>query len=264
MQAKPIKHVRGEATRLAILEAAEQVFANVGFQAARLEDVALAVGIRRPSITYYFANKQELYDAVEASIFAAMHEAAVKGMSGATTHSDRLTGLLGGWLDFQINRPTAARIILRLVADVAPRGGNPTQFSSVLLEDIEQVVADGVAAGEFQAISPTMIVNAVASTMLFYVCNGEQMGGGRQYDPADPALLQEFRTILHQTARAVVGAVPVAASVPASTPASVEQVMTQPADEVILEIPQDISADDERRIARWAQIFGNTDPQSKG
>ena len=83
MEARPIRHMRGEATRQAILEAAEQLFANVGFNAARLEDVALTVGIRRPSIIYYFANKQELYDAVEADIFESMHYSAAESMAAA-------------------------------------------------------------------------------------------------------------------------------------------------------------------------------------
>ena len=47
---KPIRHARGEATRQAILEAAETVFAEVGFTTARLEDVAAAVGELKPTV----------------------------------------------------------------------------------------------------------------------------------------------------------------------------------------------------------------------
>lgn len=43
-------------------------------------------------------------------------------------------------------------------------------------------------------------------TTLFYVCNGNQFGSERRYDPADPALLAEFRALLHVTARAAVAA----------------------------------------------------------
>ena len=204
MEVKPIRHLRGEATRLAIMEAAESIFAKVGFDAARLEDVAVAVGIRRTSIIYYFANKQELYDAVEADIFKAMHHAAAKSMAHVQGPMARLLALLDSWLDFQVSRPSAAAIILRLVADVSPRHGNPTEFSFSALEDMEAVLAEGVAAGDFRAISPMMLINTVAGSALFYVCNGNQFGDSRRYDPADPATLADFRQTLHRLAKAAV------------------------------------------------------------
>ena len=39
---------------------------------------------------------------------------------------------------------------------------------------------------------------------LFYVCNARQLGAGREYDPADPATLAQFRATLHQQAVAAV------------------------------------------------------------
>lgn len=204
MDMKPIRHTKGEVTRQAILEAAETIFADRGFDGARLQDVALAVGIRRPSILYYFANKQELYDAVEADIFAAMHRTAMEYMAKADGPLATLLALLDGWLDFQVSRPSAARIIVRLVADVIPRRGHPTQFSDTALRDMEAVVAAGVASGDFRPVSPMHIVNAVASSALFFVCNGRQLGDARSYDAADPATLRDFRAMLHRLARAAV------------------------------------------------------------
>ena len=138
---KVTRQQRGEVTRQAILEAAERLFAEVGFAAARLEDVAEEVGIRRPSIIYYFASKQELYDEVEASIFAEMHRVTQARVAGLTDPFSRLIALLDAWLDFHVTRPNAARIIQRLVADVTPRQGNPVEFSGSALEDIDSVNA---------------------------------------------------------------------------------------------------------------------------
>lgn len=196
--------MRGETTRQAILDAAETVFAEVGFTTARLEDVAAAVGIRRPSIVYYFTTKQELYDAVEADIFAAMHGRAIQRVAAEQAPIDKLIALLDGWLDFLVRRPTAARIIQRLVADVTPRAGDPTQFSNILLRDVETVVNEGVALGAFRPLPPMHIVNAVGSSSLFYVCNGKQLGANRSYDAADPKELESFRDLLHLLIRAAV------------------------------------------------------------
>lgn len=205
MEVRPIKHGRGEATRHAILSAAERIFADIGYHAARLEDVAVAVGIRRPSIIYYFKNKQELYDAVEADIFEAMHHQARERMEGVMQPMERLLALLDAWLDFQVGRPTAARIILRLVADVTPRHGNPTQFSYSALQDMEAVIAEGVRQKLFREVAPMHVINAVAASAIFHVCNSDQFGDVRRYDPADPAQLAAFRDLMHLIARAAVG-----------------------------------------------------------
>lgn len=201
---KAIRQPRGEVTRQAILDAAERVFAEVGFAAARLEDVAEEVGIRRPSIVYYFASKQELYDEVEATIFADMHAFAQARIAGIEEPFARLVALLDAWLDFHVSRPNAARIIQRLVADVTPRRGNPVEFSNTALEDIDRVIAAGVAAGAFRPVSPMHVLNGVAAGVLFYVCNGGQIGDTRAYDPADPVELSAFRALMHRLAAAAV------------------------------------------------------------
>lgn len=195
---------RGDVTRQAILDAAERIFANVGYAAARLEDVAQEVGIRRPSIVYYFPGKQQLYDEVEADIFAAMHDFVQERMAGVEAPMERLLTLLDAWLDFLVLRPTAARIIQRLVADHGPRGDNPVEFSDPALRDLEDVITAGVEAGDFQPVSAMHFLNTVSAGALFYVCNSSQLGDARAYDPADPEQLAQFRTLQHKLARAAV------------------------------------------------------------
>ena len=195
---------RGDATRQAILQAAEQIFADVGYDAARLEDVALDVGIRRPSIVYYFPGKQQLYDEIEANIFASMHTFVHDRMAGIEEPMDRLLALLDAWLDFLVSRPTAARIIQRLIADHGPRGDNPIEFSDSALRDLESVINAGVEAGKFAPVSPTHILQTVSAGALLYVGNAGQLGSTRLYNPADPDELARFRALQHKLARAAV------------------------------------------------------------
>lgn len=195
---------RGDATRQAILTAAEQVFADLGYTAARLEDVAQVVGIRRPSIVYYFPGKRQLYDEVEADIFAAMHAFVVERTAGAERAIDRLLAILDAWLDFFVHRPTAARIIQRLVADPGPRSDDPVEFSGTALADFDAIVTCGVADGSFREVPAMHILNSVAAGALFYVCNARQLGAGREYDPADARTLAQFRDTLHRQAIAAV------------------------------------------------------------
>lgn len=55
---------KGEITAERILDAAEQLFAERGYGATTLRDVAAAVGIRNPSLYNHFNSKESLYAAV--------------------------------------------------------------------------------------------------------------------------------------------------------------------------------------------------------
>src|SRR5512145_2498415 len=55
---------RGEHTRERILDAAEALFADRGFEGTALRDVAGRVGIRTPSLYNHFPSKEALYTAV--------------------------------------------------------------------------------------------------------------------------------------------------------------------------------------------------------
>ncbi|KQZ74159.1 TetR family transcriptional regulator [Sphingopyxis sp. Root214] len=195
---------RADATREAILHEAERVFAATGFRAARLEDMADAVGIRRPSLLHHFSTKKMLYDAVEQRIFENMHVACEARTADVEDPTARLLAHLDAWLDFFVARPTAARILQRLVADTAVQQDNPMEFSSVALEDMDRTLAYGIARGTFVPLSTMTFINGVAAGILFFVCNSRQVGEQRRYEPSDPADMAVFRTLLHKLARTAV------------------------------------------------------------
>ena len=55
-----------------ILDAAEDLFANKGYEATSIVDIADAVGIRGPAIYKHYSSKTEVYNAVVDRLFAPM------------------------------------------------------------------------------------------------------------------------------------------------------------------------------------------------
>ena len=196
---------KGERTRQQILDAAEQVFADLGFAEARMEDVAQVVGVRRPSLLYHFKNKQDLYDSVKAEIYEALRGAMARQRPAGDDPQAQLLGLLDSWLDFMASRPTAARIILRnTIEKRLPRDSDQPRFSEAVVADFERLVERGRASGQFSDdIETTQLLMLLGNGILNYVCSGQVIGGGRAFDPAAPAHLERYRRLLHKTTRAL-------------------------------------------------------------
>jgi TetR/AcrR family transcriptional regulator len=137
----------GLRTRAEIIDAAERLFAERGFRDTSLADIAAEVGIRRPSISYHFSSKLDLYTAVLKAVFAGW----VENLPSGGTAAQRLEAAMTGWIDFVAQRPTAARLILResfiaqpenIAIFLRSEGGAPVEW-------FEALIAHGTSTGEF-------------------------------------------------------------------------------------------------------------------
>ena len=93
-----------------ILDAAEDLFAEKGYSATSLGDVADRVGIRSPSLYNHFRNKEALYSAVLDRLLAVFGEPIEKISQGEVTREQ-----VFNWLETMIRmhhqRPNLARLL---------------------------------------------------------------------------------------------------------------------------------------------------------
>jgi TetR/AcrR family transcriptional regulator len=135
----------GIRTRAEIIAAAERHFAERGFQDTRLGDVAAEVGIRRPSLSYHFADKEALYVAVLDAVFADWSEALPSDGRAV----ERLEGAMSSWIDFVAERPSAARLLLRELANAQPDKIDAfLRIGAAPIRWFETVIEEGSASGE--------------------------------------------------------------------------------------------------------------------
>jgi TetR/AcrR family transcriptional regulator len=106
-----------ERSRAAILDAAEQLFADQGYDATSLTQVGAAAGVSRGTPGYFFRSKAELYQAVLDRSFAEVRHAVRAGRERALasneTHETILAGAVSDYFDFLAARPNFVRLIER-------------------------------------------------------------------------------------------------------------------------------------------------------
>jgi TetR/AcrR family transcriptional regulator len=158
----------GEETRLAVLRAAEEVFAERGYAGARMDEVAERTGIRRASLVYYFPNKRALYEAVLDDLFLDLRDRYEAILTGPGPLTDRMLRCIDVWAAHIDERPALLPITLREIARARP--GRPVPLSP-RVQPIVQVLADAVRAGRsegvFRDVDPVGFVMSVAGTTAF-------------------------------------------------------------------------------------------------
>lgn len=105
------------ATTERLLEAAQAEFGRIGFDAARLEDIARAAGISRPSLLYHFRSKDELYAAAVNESFARLGAALTGAIEMEGDFRTRFDAVVERYLAFIDGNPELVRLILRELLD---------------------------------------------------------------------------------------------------------------------------------------------------
>ncbi|RPO27952.1 TetR/AcrR family transcriptional regulator, partial [Pseudomonas aeruginosa] len=103
-----------------ILDAACEVFADCGFSAARLSDVAERAGVAKANVLYYYRSKAQLYEAVLDSIVEPLLEAS-RPFAGGQPPAEALRAYVDNKMRIGAERPHAARVFSCEIMRGAPR-----------------------------------------------------------------------------------------------------------------------------------------------
>ncbi|MEJ0042361.1 MAG: TetR/AcrR family transcriptional regulator [Rhizomicrobium sp.] len=153
-----------------ILEAALSVFAEKGFAAARMDDIAARAGVTKGTIYLYFESKDAVFKSlVRESIGAALAEAvAIVGRfeGSASLLLRTILATVGGFII------TSNRIVLIKVM-VSESGNFPELLRFYREEVIDRgialisgVIAKGIAQGEFRGVVPAHAARLAIAPLL--------------------------------------------------------------------------------------------------
>lgn len=100
-----------------ILSAATRLFAARGFDGASLQEIAAAVGIRKPSLLYHFNSKAELRQAVLEEMLGHWNQAMPALLAAASSGEGQFENVVGELVAFFTVDPDRARLLVREVLD---------------------------------------------------------------------------------------------------------------------------------------------------
>ena len=166
--ARRLRQPRGDSARVALLEAAERVFARAGFVGATTAAIAEAAGLPKANLHYHFGSKQALYREVLAR---TLHDWLVP-MDGLVDSADPRQAL-GTYIEAKMamsaERPDASRVFANELLHGAPVLGELMRGELRRAVRKKAKVIDGwIAAGRMAPVDATHLFFTIwASTQTY-------------------------------------------------------------------------------------------------
>jgi AcrR family transcriptional regulator len=172
-----------------ILAAALALFAEKGFAATRMEDVAARAGISKGTVFLYFPSKEELFRAVVRHDLLPVLAAAEVLVATHQGSAAELLRLLAGRLGAVLATDLAA--IPKLVL---AESGNFPSIAQFYAEEVvqrgvalmESVLGRGMASGEFRQLPPRAVLPSLFGPLLMLALWRFSLGRHSQAVSFDP------------------------------------------------------------------------------
>jgi AcrR family transcriptional regulator len=195
-----------------LIEAARQLFARDGFDAASVRDITARARVNLGAITYHFGTKEALYHAV-IERFATPIADQIEAISVETGPPlERLAKAVRAFMDHIWRHPEMPRLILRELASDRPL---PAPVANVIRRNMEsfgRMVTEGQADGSIRPGEPHLIAMSIAGQPLFLALAGRAVRQAIGADPGDPAIRSLIAEhVITNMKRALAGPSPAAA-----------------------------------------------------
>jgi len=152
-----------------ILEAAMETFAEVGYEGARVDEIAKRAGVNKAMIYYRIGDKKTLYEEVLHDVFGDTAERIAEKIKDDLSPEEKIKTYIAGFAAAMAQHPCFPRIMMREVAS------GWSHFSDVVIKDIggilvivSAIIDEGIKKGVFIDINPVVVHFMVIGTMLLF------------------------------------------------------------------------------------------------
>ncbi|SCG35298.1 transcriptional regulator, TetR family [Micromonospora coxensis] len=187
-------------TREAVLAAATTLFAQRGFDAVGLREVAAAAGVDVATVSHHTGTKAQLYDACFARVFAAERQAleAAAGNARAALEAGpaaalrALHDLVDVFVDFLEDRPETTALWLRRWLEPHRHAELDQRYAAPLYRLVTELLTAAAASGALVEPTPHVTVRSLVWAVHAHVVALAASDGS----PARER--REFRAFVHR------------------------------------------------------------------
>jgi AcrR family transcriptional regulator len=187
-----------ERTKEAILVAAEDRFARLGFHGTSLQQIGEQAGVARSTPAYFFGNKEALYDAVLARAIARAQEAMARAYAAEeNSAANAVESYVGAFLDFLGHDQNFVRLIQR---EALEDGSRVAEFVG---RSVEEALAALAPAAKKAGIAPQRLVLDLAALCWYPFAHEHTILPALGMKVRDPGFLYDQKRHLGDLVRAM-------------------------------------------------------------
>lgn len=166
-----------QARREQIVAAAIELTAAGGYASASVGKIADHIGIAKSAVLYHFKTKTDIIEAVVTAVFTQAAVVIAPTLTAETTAAGKLAAYIRSNVRFIVDNRAAAVAMLEIVTNFRSGDGlrldqaaaksvqeSPPTGDLALLDPLE-IFSAGVRDGEFRALSPTFMKNALRAAL---------------------------------------------------------------------------------------------------
>ena len=155
----------------AILEVASSLFANGGYDATSMGEVARQAGVSKANVFHHFGSKHGLYLEVMREACRDSREALCHVRGKGQPVAKQLSAFLHHHLDILLRREQISRLVMREIMESSPEGAKELaeQVFFDSFTELVEIVREGQQSGEFRTdMDPSLLAHLIISTNVFF------------------------------------------------------------------------------------------------
>ncbi len=160
------------AARDQILDAAERLFARVGFDPTTIKAIGAEARLNPALLYYYFGSKEELYKAVLQRIVTALVTTGGHVIDVAPAPAEAIRSLVATQVEFMLARPEIPKLIVREMIDHDAHHAEAVilQMAAGLFQRLCEQIERGQRAGVFRSdVEPRLAAVSTISQVVYFI-----------------------------------------------------------------------------------------------